>query len=177
MAMTVTCPGCKASLNVREEYAGKGMQCPRCSASFTVPEAVVLELATEGERSSSRPPPTKLCPHCGERIAASAKKCRYCMARLDAEDEDEDEDYARPYKPCPRCQARGAQRVTFTFWGSFYGPALLSHVRCPECGYGYNGKTGRSNLIPAIIFVSVPALLIVAILAGLFYLLIWSKNP
>jgi hypothetical protein len=174
--MAVTCPGCKASLNVREEYAGKDMQCPRCSASFMVPEPVVLELAAEGETKG--PPATKFCPQCGERIAATAKKCRYCKAWLDGDgDLEEDDDYGPSYKPCPRCQAHGARRVTFTFWGSFYGPALLSHVRCPECGYGYNGKTGRSNLIPAIIFVSVPALLIAAILGGLFYLLIWSRNP
>ena len=30
MALKVACPGCKAVLHVREEYAGKAMQCPRC---------------------------------------------------------------------------------------------------------------------------------------------------
>src|SRR5260370_159857 len=56
------------------------------------------------------------------------------------------------YKPCPRCGAGGATRVTWTPWGSFYGPALLTHVRCPGCGYAYNGRTGRSNVVGVIFF-------------------------
>ena len=54
--------------------------------------------------------------------------------------------------------------MLFTPWGSFYGPALFNHVRCPECRYAYNGRTGRSNLIPAIIFVTIPALIIAGLL-------------
>jgi endogenous inhibitor of DNA gyrase (YacG/DUF329 family) len=50
------------------------------------------------------------------------------------------------YQPCPECGAYGAERVKYTLWGSFYGPSLCTHVRCPECGYAYNGRTGESNL-------------------------------
>jgi hypothetical protein len=87
------------------------------------------------------------------------------------EDEDEEDNRGPRFKPCPQCKARGAKRVLWTAWGSFYGPAMFSHVRCPECGYCYNGKTGRSNLLAAIIFVSVPLIGIIGIIGGIFYLL------
>jgi len=87
-----------------------------------------------------------------------------------------DEDAAPPkrmaFKPCPRCGAEGAKRVLFTPWGSFYGPALFNHVRCPECRYAYNGRSGGSNLIPAILFVTVPLVLMAAIICYLALLII-----
>ena len=49
------------------------------------------------------------------------------------------------YVPCPTCGAERPRRVSFTWWGGLFGPALLSHVRCPHCGTQYNGRTGRSN--------------------------------
>ena len=75
------------------------------------------------------------------------------------------------FKPCPKCGATGAKRVNWTAWGSFYGPSLFTHVRCPECDYCYNGKTGGSNLGPAILMVSVPLLLILGIIGGVLYML------
>jgi predicted RNA-binding Zn-ribbon protein involved in translation (DUF1610 family) len=174
MALSVTCPNCRSTLHVRDEYAGQQMKCPRCSASVHVSEeqpipveAVEPASAATGDEPA-RPGPMKVCPSCGREIAAGARKCRFCRTWLDEEDDEYDSD--RPgssYRPCPRCGAVGAERVLFTFWGSFYGPALFTHVRCPECGYAYNGRTGRSNLLPAAIFVSVPLVLILAILAGL----------
>src|SRR5262249_3435469 len=90
----------------------------------------------------------------------------------DEDERDEEEDRPRSrWKPCPRCDARGARRVTWTPWGSFYGPALFSHVRCRECGYAYNGRTGGSNLHWAIIFGMVPLILILGIVGGVVYLL------
>jgi hypothetical protein len=97
------------------------------------------------------------------------------------EEESEDEEGSswggNQYKPCPRCGARKSERVVFTFWGSFYGPALFTHVRCPRCSYAYNGRTGRSNLIPAIIFVTVPLVLILAIFGGLGFLIWRLRGP
>jgi hypothetical protein len=61
----------------------------------------------------------------------------------------------------------GAERVVFTFWGSFYGPALLCHVRCPDCHTAYNGRSGRSNLLGILLFVSIPLLGILAVIAAL----------
>jgi len=95
------------------------------------------------------------------------------------EEEEEEDDRGRggkkAFKPCPRCGSGGAKRVLWTAWGSFYGPAMFNHVRCPECGYKYNGRSGRSNMIPAIIFVAVPLIGILGILGGILYMLI-SRN-
>jgi predicted Zn finger-like uncharacterized protein len=176
MILAITCPGCQATLRIKEGYAGRQMKCPRCEAVIAVPaeEGIAEEPRTSRPASSGG---TRACPECGKAIALAARKCRYCRAWVE-DDEEEDDDY-RPrsfWKPCPRCGTRGAERVAFTFWGSFYGPALFSHVRCPGCGYGYNGKTGGSNLIPAIIFVLVPLFGILAILGGLAYLILSAST-
>jgi uncharacterized protein (DUF983 family) len=39
-----------------------------------------------------------------------------------------------------------------TWWGGALGPYLLTHVKCPECGMTYNGKTGQSNTTAIIIY-------------------------
>lgn len=78
---------------------------------------------------------------------------------------------AMSYVPCPRCGAAGATRVNYTFWGSFYGPRLFHHVRCPRCRHAYNGKTGGSNLVPAILFIAIPAILIVGLLFYIYTVL------
>jgi predicted Zn finger-like uncharacterized protein len=195
MALEISCPSCQAALRIREEHAGKRLKCPRCSAVISVPASLnSAQQAVEQIRPAPRVAPpsapagdeitiaeehpataaTRRCPHCGERIAASANRCRYCRAWLDEKDDEEER---RPrkrraaFKPCPSCGATDAERVTWTPWGSFYGPALFTHVRCRECGYGYNGKTGRSNLVPAILMVSIPAVLILGILVGLLIML------
>jgi hypothetical protein len=104
--------------------------------------------------------------------------------RVDPDEDEEDDRKSRKgkkkgkkgkeepgdYKPCPQCGAEGATRVLWTPWGSFYGPAMFCHVKCPDCGHTYNGRTGGSNLIPAIICVVIPLLLILAILGGIVYI-------
>lgn len=118
------------------------------------------------------------CPRCGEETPADAEKCKHCKAWLydDEPDERRPKKKSKSFKPCPKCGAGGAKRVTWTPWGSFYGPAMFNHVRCPQCDYKYNGKTGGSNLIPAIIFVTIPLLLIGAIVGGLIYFLISTNR-
>jgi predicted RNA-binding Zn-ribbon protein involved in translation (DUF1610 family) len=166
---------------MREDQAGQPMKCPRCNADVpaTTGEPLTVEpvdLAPQGipapEVGAS---PTKPCPNCGQQIALAARKCRFCRSWLD--DEDDEDELGRSYfKPCPRCGSSGAQRVSFTFWGSFYGPALLTHVRCPQCGYAYNGRTGRSNLLWAILCVMVPLLLILAIIGGLIAIIVHTMS-
>ena len=72
------------------------------------------------------------------------------------------------YAPCPKCGSTEADKVGFTWWGGVLGPRLLSHVKCRQCGTGYNGKTGKSNT-PAILIYSLVVLAIVIavlVLAG-----------
>ncbi len=35
----ITCPGCKAKLNAKEELAGQSRKCPKCGAVIQIPEA------------------------------------------------------------------------------------------------------------------------------------------
>jgi hypothetical protein len=88
--------------------------------------------------------------------------------RRDEDDDDDDRGKKKKpkYQPCPQCDAPDPVRVKWTAWGSFYGPAMFTHVRCQECGYCYNGKTGGSNVIPATIFVTVPLVGILAIIGA-----------
>lgn len=146
MTTTMKCPGCETPLRLRDDMAGKKIKCPRCARVLTVPAAV--EEAPVVEEIMAEPP----------------KKKPARRRRIEEDRDEEDSIRSRSkYKPCPRCGESGATRVIWTPWGSFYGPALFTHVRCPECGCKYNGRSGRSNLIPAIIFVTIPAALILAI--------------
>ena len=56
------------------------------------------------------------------------------------------------YVPCPNCSARKSKLVGFTWWGGVLGPKILTHVKCPECGTAYNGKTGQSNTTGIVIY-------------------------
>ena len=42
---------------------------------------------------------------------------------------------------CPKCGAPNHKKVGFTWWGGVVGPKLFSHVKCLNCGEGFNGKT------------------------------------
>src|SRR5205823_11624228 len=117
-------------LRVRDDLAGKRVKCPRCAQPIPVP----------GDEEEAEERYTEVKP-----VDSPRKK----PARRRAEEEEEDypeeeEREARrsKYKACPQCGAYGARRVKWTFWGSFYGPAMFNHVECPDCGYRYNGRTG-----------------------------------
>jgi predicted RNA-binding Zn-ribbon protein involved in translation (DUF1610 family) len=185
MTTTMNCPGCQTPLRLREDLAGKKIKCPRCAHVVEVPAeegVMVAEAASTDEITAERPKSkagkatTRPCPECGEPVALTASKCRHCKAPLDDEDDDADVVKRSKYKPCPRCGETDAKRVLWTPWGSFYGPALFSHVRCQECRYAYNGRSGRSNLIPAIIFVTIPLVLILAILGFLGWIVYASMK-
>jgi len=133
-------------------HAGAEIVCPKCEELVSVPsEQVGLDAVMEGK-------------------PMAAEKRR----RPASGEPDEDAPPPKPgsFKPCPRCGAEGAKRVLFTPWGSFYGPALFNHVRCPECRHAYNGRSGGSNLIPAILFVAIPLLLMIAIIVYIAMLII-----
>jgi predicted RNA-binding Zn-ribbon protein involved in translation (DUF1610 family) len=174
MPLTVTCPGCNSPLRVREEYAGKKLKCPRCSGIVEVPNGeaapeTVEPLPVEEVLPAPRPGKRQAEPVTAIGEGAPARRPGG-HGRHDDTDEPEGERPRRrgkDYKPCPRCGSGGATRVTWTPWGSFYGPALLTHVRCPKCGYAYNGRTGRSNTVAAVFFVLIPLILILGIIFGL----------
>jgi predicted Zn finger-like uncharacterized protein len=187
MPITLSCPGCKTALRVRDDLAGKKVKCPRCARVVLVPvredDATEVLGAPEGivgargGAKGKKPPRRRDDTHEDdyeehERHRVTAQK-PVPRRRRDEEDEGQEEPKGKrsKYKPCPRCGATGAHKVKWTFWGSFYGPAMFTHVRCPECGYAYNGKTGGSNLIPAIIFITVPLLGILAIFGVIAFFL------
>ncbi len=179
MKLEVRCPACKKEFRFTDRSNLESVPCPHCG------ELVRKDLGTivSGETAETTKPKsrqitdeeTQRCPNCGKSISIKARKCKFCRVWLD---EDEEEKAESEYVPCPRCGARRSERVVFTFWGSFYGPALLTHVQCPKCYCKYNGKTGRSNLIPAIIFVLIPLILILAVIGGLvFYVISLGRGP
>jgi transposase-like protein len=53
---------------------------------------------------------------------------------------------------CPMCSSSNAIKLSWTWWGGKVGPYLLNHVKCEDCGATYNGKTGKSNKAPIIIY-------------------------
>jgi predicted RNA-binding Zn-ribbon protein involved in translation (DUF1610 family) len=136
--------------------------CNSCGAPLRVRDEYVGRLMT--------------CPKCGEVVRAVDRP----PAEPPGVSEPVSDAEPRPsaavelFAPCPRCGSRNAERVVWTVWGSLYGPALLNHVHCLGCGYGYNGRTGRSNFLAAAAFVLVPLLLILAILGGLGFWL-WRR--
>lgn len=73
------------------------------------------------------------------------------------------------FVPCPRCGNPYPQKVGYTWWGGILGANLFHHVRCPNCKYEYDGKTGKSNQgkITAYILVSVGIVLVIILLAAL----------
>jgi predicted Zn finger-like uncharacterized protein len=171
MPIQLLCPGCKSRLRIKDEFAGKKVKCPRCEALVRVPAGGPVEVKPIDEGITPR------------RGGTAVKRQKPAPARR-RRDEDEDEfderedDEGRPrskWKPCPECGARGAKRVKFTWWGSWYGPALLNHVRCTKCGTTYNGKSGRSNLIGAILFVVVPLVGIAGVI-GVIISILQSKG-
>jgi hypothetical protein len=161
------CPGCGGKLRLRPEFAGKRIKCPRCKTAVSVPVGVVKEI---------EPVTTTAEPEAEELVTAQKpkKKIRPPVLREEPEQTDEELDDAPAFKSCPKCRAKRPKRVNWTVWGSFYGPALFNHVRCRRCGYAYNGKTGGSNLIPAILFVTIPVIGILAVL-GFVGWMIYSR--
>ena len=71
---------------------------------------------------------------------------------------------------CPRCSCPYSQPVNFTWWGGVLGPKLLSHVKCTNCGFGYNAKTGRPNTTGIIIYTVIGAVIGIAIFVAFLWL-------
>jgi len=78
------------------------------------------------------------------------------------------------YACCPRCETGTPQVVKFTVWGGTLGPRLLSQVRCRNCGQSYNGKTGKDLAVGMIWYISISALvgLAIALLVVLYMIML-----
>jgi hypothetical protein len=153
MAILVACAGCGAQLRVRDEYLGRPMRCPKCGRAVETAPAVP---GSNGAATTHAPALWRGAVPAARRPAAEEDYDRAPIAEPE-------------FVPCPRCGSPSAERVPWTAWGSFWGPALFNHVRCQSCGYSYNGRTGRSNALPASVLVIIPLLLIAGILAGVFW--------
>lgn len=211
MPVSLRCKGCKATLKVPDQFAGKKIKCPKCAVSLAVPvqdeeEFVTCEVMPDHrikDAPSKKTKPTR-SRHDEEdddeedrddrrtriksdrdrdrdrdddrrssrfREEDDEDRRRKKKSRRDEDDEDDRRGNKGEFKPCPKCGCKNAKRVLWTAWGSFYGPAMFHHVRCPKCAYCYNGRSGRSNLLAATIFISVPLIGISAIIGAVVYML------
>jgi hypothetical protein len=158
------CPKCSTTITAADEHAGRKGKCPSCQEVMVIPGAPA---------KASAPPPAPKPPAEEEPFVAEAfepaevapidedRPRRRPPARDDEDDRprrrsrEDDDDDDRPrrrsrsrgeYADCPNCGAPGdARKVGFTWWGGIVGPAIISCVKCNECGTGYNGKHGDYN--------------------------------
>lgn len=71
------------------------------------------------------------------------------------------------YAACPKCGGV-AEKLRFTWWGGLIGPKILTHVKCTQCGYKYNGKTGKDNTTGIIIYSVIVGILVVGLVVVMF---------
>jgi hypothetical protein len=204
MTVSLSCKGCKSTLKVPGQFAGKKVKCPKCATVIAVPagdgeEFMAVEVKPEHRVKQGPARKSKPSRHDDDyeddfeeveeveddrrnRVRTSRDRDydddRRSSRYREEDDEDRrrkkrhrDDDEKSEFKPCPRCRASRAKKVLWTAWGSFYGPAMFNHVQCGKCGTTYNGKTGTSNVLAAIVFVSVPLLGIGAIIGAIVFML------
>lgn len=95
MPIIVKCCDCGKALKAPEALAGKKAKCPDCGAVVLVPalagqigssesrpEATFDEIADDSAGSTGDDTERKPCPMCGELIAETAVKCRFCGETL-----------------------------------------------------------------------------------------------
>ena len=125
MVDSIKCPGCAAKLRVRPEFAGKRIKCPRCKTAISIPAGIAKEVKAV---------PADVEPEPEEQVTAQKPKKKLRVPVIEDQPDDvaegDDLEDAPAFKPCPRCGGKRPKRVTWTAWGSFYGPALFNHVRC-----------------------------------------------
>ena len=58
--------------------------------------------------------------------------------------------------------------MSFTWWGGVIGPRVLTHVKCPQCGHAYNGKSGGDNTTGIVIYSGIVAVVMFGFIFSLF---------
>ncbi len=94
MSISVKCSDCGKALKAPDALAGKKAKCPDCGATVPIPKAVIdaeeiYDEPAEFDDDESDSPAAegdsrKPCPMCGEMIAGTAAKCRYCGEVFDS---------------------------------------------------------------------------------------------
>ena len=187
MPLDVKCPGCSAAFKVKDEHAGKKMKCPKCAKIVPIPakkdedviedvevldEASGASVASGGSNAPGEELPAAMFDFEDQISQPRSKKS---TAAAKAPDRPKGPTWGK-YIACPSCGGREAKRIKWTWWGSFYGPKLFTHVRCVDCGYAFNGKTGDSNIIPMVLFVAIPLVLIIILSIFIVVVLIRTEN-
>ena len=72
------------------------------------------------------------------------------------------------YAPCPQCGGTKAQKIRFTWWGGVLGPRILTHVKCPECGKAFNGKSGKENTSGIVLYSIAVGVVILGLVVVMF---------
>jgi phage FluMu protein Com len=195
------CPHCAKEIRAAEEHAGKKIRCPKCKEVLTLPAAdtAVQSAAPRTAPAAVKkgPPPIPKRPPVDEEQDVpvmeaieddDARPVRKARRDEPEDEEEDDEEYERrrrkrkkrkrrqgAYADCPNCNSPGnAQRVAFTWWGGLVGPAILTHVRCNDCGTCYNGRTGKSNNVAIAIYLGVG--LLFGVMAGVVAIVIALMN-
>lgn len=63
--------------------------------------------------------------------------------------------------------------MSFTWWGGLIGPRVLTHVKCPGCGHGYNGKSGKDNTTGIVIYSIIVGVVVLGFVVVLIALMIF----
>lgn len=188
------CPGCKQPVNIpsAEDDVETEFDAVEESGFEVVDDDAVT--TKPAARASAKPTGIRAKPKDDDDIPVAEavededdepRRPRRRRPADDYDDDDEDDYDDRPrrrrsrggaregrsgYYTCPDCGADAAERVSFTWWGGLIGPAMLSHVRCRNCGTTYNGKSGRSNNTAIAIYVGVSLAISLAVFVLVFLL-------
>jgi predicted RNA-binding Zn-ribbon protein involved in translation (DUF1610 family) len=99
MPIRFVCTTCGKNLRVADEAAGQWVNCPSCQAPLEVPRAAgaAFDIVNAESADLAGEPPLaapaqqadlaadrRPCPMCGEMIAATAAKCRFCGEVFDS---------------------------------------------------------------------------------------------
>jgi hypothetical protein len=156
------CSSCQFALSAPDEKGGAAVKCPKCKAPVVIPLAAALDDAIEVLPADpvARPIAPPVAPLAG---SAAGLPGGDDVARLVARGS---------YANCPFCGCPGwADKVVYTWWGGFVGPAIFSLVKCRGCRASYNGKTGQPTTNAMVIYIVVSLVVVFLLLGCLGFLM------